>query len=124
MAVRLNTLTGTDKVLRNLNKEIKGIRGRTKAGLMAAGLVVKRRSMIRTPVDTGNLINSAYITPTGTRTKPGVEIGYTASYAPYVHEIQRSYKKPGSSWKFLEKALKESVKDIVQIIRDHARIRR
>jgi len=124
VAVKSNTLQGTDKVLRRLNKEIRGIRGRTKAGLMAAGLIVKRRSQIRTPVDTGNLINSAYITSTGTEIKPGVEIGYTAAYAPYVHEIEKNYKKPGSSWKFLEKALQESEKDILKVIGGYARIKK
>jgi len=52
---------GLDKVLSNLNKEIRGIEGRTRQGLLAAALKVKRDAIKLAPVDTGNLRNSAYV---------------------------------------------------------------
>lgn len=60
------TLTGLDTVLKNLNKEIAGIRNRSLKGLIRAQIVV-RRDMDKTPpkipVDTGNL-RSSYFTVT------------------------------------------------------------
>ena len=119
MAIRL---TGTERVLANLNREILGIKGRTRAGVMKAALLVKNRSVKRTPVDTGNLRASAYVQEWRIGKGPGAEIGYTAAYAPYVHEIDKAYRKPGTSWKFLEKALRESRKEILEIIRESAKV--
>lgn len=52
---------GIDKVLKNLNKEIEKIKGRTVQGMLHAGMVVKADSMKLTPVDTGNLRGSTYV---------------------------------------------------------------
>lgn len=129
MAVKI-IITGTDKVLANLNKQIRGIQNRTKAGMREAALVVRRRSQQLTPVDTGNLKASAYTEVFDTSHGPGAEIGYTAYYAPYVHEIPPPpAKSPGGrsathtvgQWKFLETALKEKAKEILEIIRKRAR---
>jgi len=113
------TITGLDKVLRNLNREITGIRNRSKAGLREAALVVRRRSMQLTPVDTGNLRASAYSEVFDTVKGPAAEIGYMAGYAVYVHEINKNYTV--GQWKFLETALKEKQHEIVEIIRKRAR---
>ncbi|GAG31886.1 unnamed protein product, partial [marine sediment metagenome] len=53
---------GLDKVLKNLNKEIQKIEGRTQAGVTEAALYIKRESQKKTPMDLGNLVNSAYVT--------------------------------------------------------------
>ena len=136
---------GLDKVLRKLNLEVEQIEERTRAGLIEAGMFVRREAMIKTPVDTGNLVGSTYTVWGGGSFKRQigqsvgrsqftgphadrlsaehrskvvaaraavqrvrdlvVEIGYTAYYAVFVHEIDKNYRKPGSSWKFLELAL-------------------
>lgn len=113
-------ITGTDKVLRNLNREIMGIRSRSKAGLREAALVIRRRSMELTPVDTGNLRGSAYTETFDGVEGPGAEIGYTAGYAVYVHEIDKSYTV--GQWKFLETALKEKSHEILEIIRKRVHV--
>jgi hypothetical protein len=115
-------LVGGDRVIATLNKEISQIRGATYEGLYQAGLLVKARSVVKTPVDTGNLRGSAYVQGIEHGKSPVVEIGYTASYAPFVHEIKKNYRAPGTGWKFLENALKENVKGILDQI--HKAIRR
>jgi len=124
-------ITGTDTVLRNLNREIMGIRNRSKAGLREAILVVRKRSQELTPVgETGNLRawvhTEVYDTPKG----PGAVIGYEANYAVYVHEIPppparspggRSATHKVGQWKYLETALKEKQHEILEIIRKRAR---
>lgn len=114
-------VTGLNKVLANLNREIKKIEGRTKAGLWQAALIIQRRSMQLTPVDENNLRPSAYAHAYDTPSGPGAEIGYTASYAVFVHEVQATHKPP-TQWKFLETAIKEKEKDALEAIRSKAKV--
>jgi len=99
--------TGLNEVLRNLNKEVEALKKRTIAGMWEAGLEVKRRSMELTPVGpTGNLKASHYVIPYEGSSGPVVEIGLTASYAPFVHERVELRHNVGQA-KFLETALQE-----------------
>ena len=59
--VRKQTLSGLSEVLRRLNKEIDDIELHTREGLTEAALVVKADSVRKTPIDLGNLRNSAFI---------------------------------------------------------------
>lgn len=133
---------GLETVMRNLNAQIAQIEGDTLAGLFEAGLQVQGSAQKRVPVNTGNLKASAY-----TRKHPGgrpeVEVGFTAAYAPFVHENlemklkgqprpKRGYKaSQGNYWdpqgkagpKFLQNAVSENAGKIVQIIQKRARVR-
>lgn len=110
-------------ILNQLNKQIAKIKNNTYIGMQRVVLLVKASSMRRTPVDKGNLRASCYSevrkTPSGFK---GI-IGYTAYYALYVHEINKNYRKPGTSWKFLEKVLKENRKKILDILHAEAKIK-
>ena len=138
------TLTGTDNVLRNLNREINKIEGRSMAGLAEAALFVRAEAQRLTPVAIGNLKDSAYTEPIRGLSGPAYEIGYTALYAPFVHENPRAGKTGGvapdgtpypttkaglptwsevGQWKFLETALKENTVKILRIIQRRAVIR-
>lgn len=98
---------GMEEVLGNLNREIKGIEGRTRAGLWAGGLIIMRASMENVPVEYGNLRASHYVrSDSGFEQDRGrgfdpsqqnqisqtdlgenyVEVGNSAAYAVYVHE--------------------------------------
>lgn len=127
-------VSGRDVVLKGLTERIRQIKGRTEAGLWQAGLLVKRESLKITPVDTGHLRNSCYLTVQRVAGQPVAEIGYTASYAVYVHEIspkghpdtgpagRHAEHKAPTQWKFLETAMKDNAKRIVQIIEKEVRL--
>lgn len=117
-----NRMSGLDRVLRNLNREVRGIQNRGKAGLWMAALMIRRRAQQLTPVKTGNLRASAYTHAYNTPKGPGAEIGYTANYAVFVHEIDKDYRV--GQWKFLETALKEKARDALEMIRREAQVRR
>lgn len=144
-------ITGIQDVIRNLNTEIKGIEGRTRVGLKKAGMLVERASIKRAPVVTGNLKSSHYSESFNTSRGPGVEVGYTASYAPFVHENPRAGKTGGVSpkgvaykapinpsgtrstqavystvggWKFLEIPLRRNVRRIIAIIKQNAKLKK
>ena len=113
------SFTGLDDQIKRINRLIKQrVPKVTSAGLQEAGLLIKGRSQRITPHDTGFLVGSAYTVPL----KGGQvqEIGYMASYASFVHEIQfQNYSKPGTSWKFLETAMKQSAKDVIKVLQKH-----
>lgn len=131
-------VSGLSLVMAKLNKEIEGIKGATLGGLYASGMIVKKESMKKTPVDTGNLKGSCYI-DTSSRIgagqsstfRPMVFVGYTAVYAFRVHEnIEQAWKgrprisgtKKGTYWdsgepKFLEKAVLENRKEVIRQIK-------
>lgn len=50
-----------------------------------------------------------------------IVIGFTASYAVFVHEINKMYNQ--GNWKFLEKAVAESSTEILQIIKENVKIK-
>lgn len=125
-------ISGTEALLNNLNKEIGKIEGRiSKRGMWAVLLLLKRESMKLTPVRTGNLrgsystfVYSGYY---------GVE-GYlvnNASYALFVHEMAEytrqgvyvNWRSPGTGPKFVERALRNNYKRVLQILTDSARIK-
>lgn len=120
---------GLAQVLSNLNRQIAKVKGNRTAGLMAAGLLVQRRSQQKVPVQYGKLRASAY---TRKETEETVIVGYSAVYARRVHEnlAQKWKGKPRKSglgvyWgpdgepKFLERAFRRSKSEIVQIVRSY-----
>ena len=149
--MQLNQMKGIDNVLRNLNKEVKGIAGRTKAGVKKAGMILEKASMKRCPVVTSNLKNSHYSESFNTPKGPGCEIGFTATYAPFVHENPRAGKTGGFSpkgvaykppinpsgkrstqavfstvggWKFLEIPLKRNTRRMLNAIKESAKLKK
>jgi len=111
-------INGLDVVLKNLNSAIKKLEVTGTAGLIEAGALVRAEGQKETPVDKGNLVNSWYgPTPFDTLKGPIVEIGLTASYAVYVHEmVDANFQKPGSKAKFLEDPIKALSGTLVAII--------
>lgn len=133
--------TGLDKILTNLNNQIQLIEGDVRSGVLEAVINVLGESLPETPIDTGNLRNSAYIDDArggnlAIGDKNGTVIiknlnlrtdyatvGYRSNYALAVHEINKNYRAPGTSWKFLEKALKRTFRSILSIIHKRAKIK-
>ena len=123
---------GLDTVMRNLNAEIGGIKDRSMAGLLAAGLTVQGESQKRVPVEYGNMRAGAY-TQKAQDDENYVEVGYQAAYAPFVHENMEmklkgqprpsglgTYWNPGGP-KFLESAVRDLTKKIVDTVAAYAR---
>ena len=122
-------VTGLDEVMKNLNKEIGKIGGDVGKGLDSAGQFIKLEAMSRAPQDTGNLKDTAFKKSDNTINGPVETIGFTADYAPYVHESKEKWKglprlrkgAKGHYWDqgeshFLEKAVLENFSNIINII--------
>lgn len=85
-------LKGLDNVLKNLNKEVLGIRDRTRKGLRAVGLFIQDESMEMAPSDFGVLRKSAFSNVSVSGSMITARIGYTAKYAAAVHEFPMTLK--------------------------------
>jgi hypothetical protein len=130
----MDGVRGFDDVMKNLNDQIHGIKNRSMAGLLEAGLKIEAASNTRVPRQYGNLAGSSY-TRAAQDGSLSVEVGYTASYAVYVHENleMKLHGEPRSSglsvyWgpngenKFLEKTVTMNEKAIVDIVMKRAKI--
>lgn len=111
---------GLEQVLANLDDAIEGIEGRTQAGMNDAGFMIQREAQKLTPVDTGNLKNSAYTNPVVSG-PPAVSVGFTAAYALAVHEDLQATHEVGEA-KFLEKAIQRNHYEIIKAVADRAEV--
>jgi hypothetical protein len=142
-------ISGIVQALTNLQKEMRKIEGRTKAGLIEAGFAIIRNAQERVPVDLGNLRSSGYVLwdrgnkgPTkqwsgpeagkmqqlhaqvigeqkSQATRNQVVIGFTAFYAIYVHEDLTVNHSSGEA-KFLQKAIESQKDRVIRIVQARA----
>ena len=110
-------------VIAKLNRELNKIPGKTMKGLVLFGLLIQRNAMLKTPVDTGNLINSFRVTQDYHNGDPVVAVANTAAYAPYDHEaLNVTFKKPSAEPQFLQRAALESEQEGLRIVAREARV--
>lgn len=117
------TIEGVDRTKERLKDSGMLIEDAVKKALLYLGLMVESRAKGKTPVEYGFLRASAFTE----RDAEGfnVRVGFSAAYAPYVHEATDeklrgmprpsglgTYWSPGES-KFLEKAIEE-IRPLVQ----------
>ena len=111
-------ISGVKVAMKGVEKVADKIQEATFKGLHQGAALMFRDSQEHVPYDLGNLSGSGYIRRTRVRGKPTVEIGYTANYALEVHEaVDRNWKKPGATAKFLENAFKEHGDEAVRLAR-------
>jgi hypothetical protein len=119
-------LKGLDDVMKNLNKEVQAIEGKTMKGLIKAAIIVRRdmdKTSPKIPVDTGNLRSSWFVTPVSSPTKPILIAGFSANYALWVHENMEAKRvRPGSGAKFYEASLNRNHGAMIQAIKDEIKI--
>jgi hypothetical protein len=139
-----------NKMMKNLEKEIAKIQGKTLKGLTQAALLIKGDAIELAPKDTGLLRNAMYLayekdgsfkytgqnSVDGEKAKVGpgsdvesavmqggdkisVAIGNSASYAIWVHEIDKNYVV--GQWKYLTTAIQRNQNNILKIIKGHAK---
>ena len=131
-------LKGVKEVLANFTLADKRVKAGAEIGLVKGGQHLVRESMKIVPVDKGNLRASVFIRKFGFGTKTDVQVGYTAKYAVYVHEMldrlhglaynikyaaqiatgKMHDRGPNQQAKFLEKPMKIERSAILGIVRN------
>lgn len=115
---------GVNRVISQLNKELKKIENGSAIGLVKAAILL-REDMDKTsptiPVDTGYLRSSWFATPFKTEKGPAITVGFSANYAVWVHENleAKNWTRSGSGPKFFEKALDRNKDTILQVIKEN-----
>lgn len=117
-------IKGLKKVTKNLRREVNKIEGDTFKGVKVALAWLQGRIIKVTPVDFGFLRNSIFTFVSKAKNAINATIGFTISYAPFVHEkTDADFKAPGTHAKFLEKPVLENQDKILQIIANEAKIK-
>lgn len=125
-------ITGIRTVLLNIRRRHAKMGIDFERGATLAGLTLQRASQLKVPVDFGVLKNSAFTRKEGIGLSASVIVGYTASYAVYVHEnvemkgkgLPRKKPSKGRYWdpqgrgqaKFLEEPARSMARELRNII--------
>lgn len=126
-------MKGLDATLKNLNKKILAIKNVTVDGLLAGGLIVQADAQRHVPVEFGVLRQSAYTRKVRDGASPLVEVGFSAKYAPWVHENLEMklrgkprpsgkgvYWGPQGEARFLSNAVERQTDKVVDVIAKRA----
>lgn len=128
----MSGLQGLENVVRNLNREIKAIEGRSMAGLIRAAIAIRQRMDKVPPLipfDKGFLEASWTTIPGYQGNNPFITMKFTQNYAVYVHEMldkgdkKINWSRPGSGPKFFQAALRGSTAKILEVIKEEAQIK-
>ncbi|EPZ2436646.1 HK97 gp10 family phage protein [Providencia hangzhouensis] len=78
------------------------------------------QAAVYTPIDTSTLINSQFRTVTVNGTRVTGRIGYSASYAAYVHDpkVKQKFKRPTAKKEFLKKGVEETLPNLAKYIQE------
>lgn len=111
-------LTGIKKIIRAMEKKARSSQKKLEIGLVRAGLFLQRESQKVVPVDTGALKNSAFTRKIkNIAGAVDVAVGYTQSYAIFVHENLNARHKPGKIAKYLETPARIHRKKLLAIVK-------
>jgi hypothetical protein len=115
-------VTGLANVLRNYKKAVTSIINSSSKATKKIALRIEADSNEIVPKEFGVLVNSSFTNFNAFTRKAGV--GYTASYAGFVHEMPEDYNytSPGTGPKFLKKAIDQNMNDIIPSIQDGIRL--
>jgi len=135
----IRAITGIEQVLATLRRKNNALAAGFARGVKLAGLTLQKESQRLVPVDFGVLKASAFTRATGRGYNTEVNVGYTASYAIYVHESvemklkgqPRPHPHKGQYWdpqgrgqaKFLEEPARRLRTTLRQIIVDNTKIK-
>lgn len=107
---------GIKQVTRNVNRAIDNIQDRKIVRALTSAMIIgSSQAAIYTPIDTSYLLNSQFreITVNGTRITG--RVGYTASYAAYVHDPAnpQRFRRATAEKEFLTKGF-EDTQDLIR----------
>ncbi|WP_049264432.1 hypothetical protein [Raoultella planticola] len=95
----------------NLNRIIKDVQGRKVVrALQSAMLIGSAQAALYTPIDTSTLINSQFREITSNGVRVTGRVGYTASYAVFVHdpEVKQTFRRASAQKEFLTKGFEDT----------------
>ncbi|MTC11905.1 HK97 gp10 family phage protein [Providencia stuartii] len=109
---------GLDRARRNTRAFINATTKKAETAIHKAILVGAELSAVYTPIDTSTLINSQFRETKVNGTRITGRVGYSASYAVYVHDpkVKQNFKRSSAKKEFLKSAFEESEARIHEVI--------
>lgn len=111
---------GIQQAKRNLDALIGDIQGRRAVRALQSALIIgSSQAAIFTPIDTSTLLNSQYRELSVNGARLTGRVGYTASYAAYVHDpsIPQNFRRATAQKEFLTKGFEDSKDAITRAIK-------
>ena len=108
-------IKGVRQAQQNLDKLIGDIQGRKAARAIQSALIIgSSQASMYTPIDTSTLINSQFRELNVNGTRLTGRVGYSASYAAYVHDpnIPQNFRRATAQKEFLTKGF-EDTRDVI-----------
>ncbi|AUX94235.1 hypothetical protein [Mixta gaviniae] len=108
-------IKGVRQAQQNLDALINDIQGRKAVrALQSAMIIGSSQAALFTPIDTSTLLNSQYRELSANGARLTGRVGYTASYAAYVHDpnIPQNFRRATAQKEFLTKGFEDS-KDVI-----------
>lgn len=124
---------GMEKVLANIQRELMAVRGRTAKGMVMALEFIHEKTETEAPLvpvsadEKIHMRETWFISSNPHPTNPIVFAGYTAPYAPIVHELEEimgpvNWTRPGSGQKWLQIHFDRNRFEMLMIVAQHAAI--
>ncbi|EMC4554008.1 HK97 gp10 family phage protein [Cronobacter sakazakii] len=110
---------GIQQAKRNLDALIGDIQGRKAVRALQSALIIgSSQAALFTPIDTSTLLNSQYRELSVNGARLTGRVGYTASYAAYVHDpsIPQNFRRATAQKEFLTKGFEDSREAITAAI--------
>lgn len=104
----------------NLDRIIKDVQGRKVVrALQSAMLIGSAQASLYTPIDTSTLINSQFREITANGVRVTGRVGYTASYAVFVHdpEVKQTFRRASAQKEFLTKGFEDTRSQIDAVVK-------
>lgn len=104
----------------NLGRIINDVQGRKVVrALQSAMLIGSAQASLYTPIDTSTLINSQFLEITASGVRVTGRVGYTASYAVFVHdpEVKQQFRRSTAKKEFLTKGFEDVRSQIDAVVR-------
>lgn len=116
---------GINRAVADLNALVGNITSKKVSRAMHRALDIgDRQAAVYTPIDTKTLINSQFRDVEVKGTLFTGRVGYSASYAVFVHDpnVKQSFRRPTAKKEFLTKGFEETQQMIDQAIAEEMRI--
>lgn len=117
-------IRGLDRARRNTRSFVNVTTRKAERAIQKALLVGAELSAVYTPIDTSTLINSQFRETKINGTRITGRVGYSASYAVYVHDpkVKQNFKRSSAKKEFLKSAFEESEERIHDVITQELRV--
>lgn len=117
---------GKARVTNRFPQFVAGVERAAAEGVLQATVLIASEASVRTPIDTGNLLNSQFRSVKKEGTRIVGTIGYTAEYAEAVHnpDNKQNFRRASAVKEFLAKGAEAAAPSVDKALRGALAVQR